>query len=82
MCDYCKQYSCPSACPSYDGDLAGLSEKIGRCFICEDGVYADDEQYTKNEKYLCKECASELISPELLEFLDCEDIKDFFDMLY
>ena len=52
MCDYCRQYSCPSACPSYNGDLVGLSEKIGECFICEDGVYADDEQYTKNEKYL------------------------------
>jgi hypothetical protein len=36
----------------------------------------------KNEKYLCEHCASELISPELLAFLDCEDTEDFFDMLY
>jgi hypothetical protein len=82
MCDYCRQYSCPSSCPSYDGNLAGLDKELGTCFLCEERVYPDEKHFMKNEKYLCEHCASELISPELLAFLDCEDTEDFFDMLY
>ncbi len=76
------QYECPSSCPNFDGYVSGVGSRIGECTVCEQGIYEDDKHYIKNGKFLCSECAEEFISPELLEFLDCSDIKDFFDMLY
>ena len=82
ICEYCRQYECPPSCPSFIGNISGVGSRIGRCDSCESNIYEDDKYYRKGEKMLCSECAEELISPELLEFLGCEDIKDFFDMLY
>ena len=76
------QYECPSSCPNFDGYIHGAGARIGQCESCEQGIYEDDVHYKKNGKLLCVECAEELISPELLQFLDCDNIKDFFDMLY
>lgn len=81
ICKICGQYSCPSSCPEFNGFVAGLGTSIGECEICSARVYDDDGHFVKNGKILCQDCAEELISPELLEFLDCADIKDFFDML-
>ena len=77
----CGQYICPSSCPEFDGFVAGLGSSLGECFVCSARVYEDDEYFVKDNKILCEVCASELISPELLEFLDCADIDEFFDML-
>ena len=41
----------------------------------------DIHELEKNGKLLCEDCANELTSPELLDFLDCINLKDFFDML-
>ena len=82
MCDYCKQYECPPACPSYSGHSTALGDAAGACAFCDANVYADDEYYTREGKILCAECAEELISPELLDFLECKNIKEFFDMLW
>lgn len=76
------QYECPASCPNFDGYVSGAGIRLGECAYCEQGIHEDDEYYSKNGKLLCKDCAEELISPELLDFLDCESIKDFFDMLY
>ena len=81
MCEYCRQYECPSACPSFNGHATGLGSSTGKCAFCEANIYDSDEQYAKNDKVLCAECAEELVSPELLELLDCADIKEFFDLL-
>ena len=72
---------CPSSCPEFDGYVVGLGNAIGECEICASRVYEDDGHFIRNGKILCQDCAKELISPELLEFLDCAEIKDFFDML-
>lgn len=72
---------CPSSCPEFDGFVVGLGNSLGECEICSERAYENDGHYIKNGKILCKECAKELISPELLEFLDLTDIQDFFDML-
>ena len=72
---------CPSSCPEFDGFVPGLGASVGECDICSALAYEDDGYLIKNGKILCEECAKELISPELLDFLDCADIKDFFDML-
>lgn len=72
---------CPSSCPEFDGFVSGLGFSLGECNMCSARVYEGDEYYEKNGKILCEECAKELISPELLELLECTDIKDFFDML-
>ena len=82
ICKYCGQYICPSSCPGFDGHVAGLGKATGACTHCETSVYAEEGYFEKNGKILCRECAEELVSPELLEFLDCEDISDFFDMLW
>lgn len=72
---------CPSSCPEFDGYVSGLGDSLGECEICAARVYDDDGHCVKNGKILCRDCAEELISQELLDFLDCNDIKDFFDML-
>jgi hypothetical protein len=72
---------CPSSCPEFDGYLADLGSSVGKCEICSSRAYEYDGHFIKNHKILCKECAEELISQELLDFLDCDDVKDFFDML-
>lgn len=82
ICEYCGQYICPSACPNFEGYVAGLGSSIGNCSVCESRVYDEDGHQEKNGKILCAECAEELVSPELLEFLDCTDIEEFFDMLW
>ena len=81
ICKICGQYNCPPACPSFDGFVAGLGSSIGECEVCGSRAYSDDTYFEKNGKILCKDCAEELISPELLDFLDFADIKEFFDML-
>lgn len=82
ICKYCGQYVCPSSCPSFAGRVAGLGQHTGTCSNCEVRVYGQEKYYEKNGKILCTECAEELISPELLSFLSCEDIDDFFDALW
>ena len=72
---------CPSSCPEFDGYVVGLGDALGECEICSSRVYEHDGHLVKNGKNLCKECAQELIPLELLEFLDCADIVEFFDML-
>ena len=81
ICKICGQYSCPSSCPEFDGFVEGLGNALGECEICSSRCYTDDGHFCKDDKYLCVECAEILISPELLQYLDCVDIKEFFDML-
>ncbi len=64
------------------GYLAQAGQAEGMCYSCGTRVYNADKYYKKDDKILCSECAEELISPELLDFLVCTDIKEFFDMLY
>lgn len=82
ICEICESYVCPPACPHFDGRVTGVGEPIGRCHICGARIYERDGHFCRDEKILCAECAEELIPSELLSFLGCEDINDFFDMLY
>ena len=81
ICDYCKMSVCPSSCPSFEGKVAGLDSLDATCEVCGARLYEGDEIYRPNGKIICGECAEELVSPELLELLDCADIKEFFDSL-
>ena len=81
ICKICGQYTCPSSCPEFDGYIVGIGSASGECEICGARIYEGDEYFRKNGKALCEDCAEELISQELLDFLGCADIKDFFDML-
>lgn len=82
ICDECKQYVCPSSCPSYEGRSLNSSELVGACSRCDEILFFGDEYYRREGGILCRECAEELVSSELLDFLDCDDVKDFFDMLW
>ena len=81
MCEVCGQYVCPSSCPSFDGYIVGLGDPCGECSVCESRLYDDEATFSYDGKTVCAECAGELVSPELLSFLGCADIKDFFEML-
>ena len=82
ICDYCGHYVCPSSCPSFNGRLISLGTAVGKCHICSSNVYRDEAHHVHDGRILCEDCASELITDELLEFLDCADIKEFFDLLW
>lgn len=82
ICDICRLYTCPTACPSYEGKNVLLGDSVGECSVCGARVYNDDEHYTHDGKMLCVECAEELLSPELLAFFGCDTITEFFEMLY
>ena len=81
ICKICGQFVCPPACPEFDGYVTGLGNATSECEICGVRNYEGDGHFMKNGKAICSECTEELISPELLEFLDLADIKEFFDML-
>ncbi len=81
ICKICGQYICPSSCPEFSGYVPGIGISKNECFMCGVRIYEDDEFFKKNGKVLCKDCAEELISQELLDFLDCTDVTEFFDML-
>ena len=81
ICKICGQFVCPPACPEFDGYVAGLGSAKSECETCGVRNYDGDGHFIKNGKAICIDCAEELISQELLEFLDCVDIKDFFEML-
>lgn len=82
ICEHCGQYLCPPPCPNFSGYVAGPGSAVGTCEVCGARIYEDEKRYCKDGKIMCAECAEELISPELLEFLGCADIKEFFDMLW
>lgn len=82
ICKICGQYICPSSCPEFDGYVAGLGSASGECEICGARVYSGDGHFIRGNKIICKDCAEELISPELLEFLDLADLKEFFELLH
>lgn len=81
ICKICGQYKCPSSCPEFNGYVAGLGYSTGTCELCGSRAYGDDGHYPINGKIICQECAEEIVSPDLLELLDCADIKEFFEML-
>ena len=82
ICDICGAYTCPPACPSYEGKNVLLGDSVGECSVCGARVYDDDNHHSHDGKIICAECAEELLSPELLAFLGCATITEFFEMLY
>lgn len=82
ICDVCKQYVCPSACPNYSYCAPLFGADVGACSVCSERVCDGDEFYVYNERLLCAECAGELIPSELLSFLLCDSIAEFFEMLW
>lgn len=82
ICDYCKKIACPSSCPGFSGHSPELRGQVGECYECSSYVYEGDSHVLYGGRLLCRECAEELVPPELLSFLKCKDVKDFFDMLF
>jgi len=83
ICKICSQYICPSACPGFEGYVVSLGVPDGECASCGKRLYTGaGESLRARGKRICADCAEELVSPELLEFLGCADIKEFFDMLW
>ena len=81
ICKICGQYVCPSSCPEFSGYVVGVGISIGNCELCGTRVYEDDEYFCVNDKKICRECAEEIVSPDLLDLLGCADMNEFFEML-
>ena len=82
ICDCCGFYICPSSCPNFNGRLVSLGYPIGECYNCLSDVYSEEPHHVHDGRILCEKCASEVVSVELLEYLDCENIKEFFSLLW
>ena len=57
MCDLCGMSSCPPACPSFEGELAGMGHAVGRCALCDGTVHSDERVLVKGGEMLCEACA-------------------------
>ena len=56
MCEICKRFICPPACPSYDGRSAEKGKRIAVCRVCGAELYADSDFFVKGATFLCKIC--------------------------
>lgn len=56
MCDICRSYICPPACPSYRGERPSRGRPIGQCEECGRYLYGDDEYYFAGRAVYCEEC--------------------------
>ena len=81
ICEICEKYICPPACPNYAGRVVGLGATVGYCYECGGRIHEEEEHFRFYDRFLCDQCADELIPSELLSFLACSDIKDFFELL-
>jgi hypothetical protein len=53
MCDICKKFICPPACPSYDGRSAEHGKRIADCAICKEPIYLGDLCFARTKLVLC-----------------------------
>ena len=56
MCDICKKFICPPACPSYDGRSAEHGKRIAVCAICKEPIYLGDLYFASTKLILCSRC--------------------------
>ncbi len=56
MCEICRMYICPPACPSYEGISLVNGRPIGRCDECGEYIYAEDIYFEKGRSLLCELC--------------------------
>ncbi|MBP3314184.1 MAG: hypothetical protein J6M03_00035 [Clostridia bacterium] len=56
MCEICRRFICPPACPSYNGRNVEYGRRRGVCASCGKELYSSDEIYGSFTKILCKKC--------------------------
>ncbi len=77
ICAECKQYSCPSACPEYSGELhAELGRRVAKCFACECNVFELEKAYFFSDRAMCSECAKHTVQDDLLSFVRLKNIDE------
>lgn len=75
------KYYCPPSCPSFSGYMPELPEALGACALCYTKLREGDRIYKYKSKLLCKDCANDVITEALMEFLDISSQEELFDML-
>lgn len=50
MCEFCRQFPCPSACPNFTPVVCAV------CDECGAEIYEDDDYYIISGMVLCPEC--------------------------
>ena len=78
MCDLCGMSSCPPACPSFEGELAGMGHAVGRCALCDGTVHSDERVLVKGGALLCEECAE---AADVGDILDLEGAESVWELL-
>ena len=54
MCEYCRQYTCPSSCPN-----APEPPVFAECSLCGNDILDGDDYYEINGDYYCEDCIDE-----------------------
>lgn len=81
ICEICRNYRCPPSCPGYTGHLPGLGRPIGICAVCGETLREDDGAYNYKSRLICESCAECAVTDELLILTNCNNFRDFFDLL-
>ena len=77
MCEECRKYECPPACPNFASPRR-KSEK--KCAWCEEYYEIDDVCYIGGKSY-CIDCVSEMTVNDIIRISEIEDIKEFADLI-
>ena len=77
MCDLCGMSSCPPACPSFEGELAGMGRAAGRCALCDGAVHSGERVLAKAGELLCEDCAD---AAGVEEILDLEGVGSLWEL--
>lgn len=57
MCDICRRFICPPACPSYAGISAEYGKRRARCTECGRWLYDEDDYIIDYGYPYCLRCA-------------------------
>ena len=78
MCDLCGMSICPPACPSFEGELAGMGRAVGRCALCDGTVHSGEQVLVKGGEMLCEACAD---GADVEELLTLEGVGSVWELL-
>ncbi len=56
MCEICRQFLCPSSCPSYFGYSAELGARLFRCAGCGEWIHEEEDYIIDYGKPYCLCC--------------------------
>ena len=56
MCNICRKFICPPACPSYEGRSSERGLRVAVCRICGEFIYRGGGRFLNDRHPLCFDC--------------------------